>query len=201
MRVFLPLLLLCLLSVSLPADAAMPDPAESAISLSNFLRHQLVERFQNFRGRVKIGQVSPQDGIFLVEGLLTAENGLPMDLLAQFLEAMDGTGYFPVVIPARVSRVDVDDPQRISFQLRVQADLKRIPEDLTRESGFRFVVPAERLAPTEVQVSLSDAAGERELERRVCRPGEALDLKFRCEGKAVLSIRLDGVPFKEFALP
>lgn len=196
------ILIICLFTtLPLPLPAAPVDPDEAAISLGNLLRNQIVERFQNFRDKIKIGTVSWQDKMFRVDGSLTAENGLPMDLLAQFLEALEGTGLFQGVIPTRIVKVEVDDPTRIAFNLNITVDPGKIPVDLTRESGFRFVVPADRYAPTEVLIMLQDATGEQQLERRVCKPGEGVDLKFRCQGKARLSISLDSVPYKTFDLP
>jgi hypothetical protein len=158
--------------------------------MANFLRGEVVARFKHFKNRVDVKSATFKDRSFMVKGELFSDQGRPMDLLSDFVEAIEGTKMARSVFPRHAKKCD-GDGKRIEFALQVDADPANIPWDPTRLQSFAVKVPADRAVPTKVKVTVNDGGRQKLLFDETKNPGETVLLTFKTSGPAGLSIEFD----------
>ena len=211
----LPLLLLLPLALAAPAEARSParpgktvpagiserdlDPVGVGASMANFIRNEIVARFKHFKNRVDVKSAAFKDRRYTVKGELFSDGGRPMDLLSDFIEAIEGSKAVRSVMPRHARKCD-DDGKRVEFELLIDADPEAIPWDPTRLQSFAVKVPADRPGPTRVKVTLKEGGQRRALFEETKNPGETALLTFKTSGPAGLAIEFDGLPYRTFDL-
>lgn len=174
------------------------DPAGCAASMMNFLEKKVAARFPRFKNRVDMSGGKYESGRYTLTGALFADNGRPMQLLSEFVEAVEGTRLVRAVVPRHAKRGE-ENPNRLAFTLQIDADPGDIPWDPVREQTFAVKVP-QGDSPVRVKVELADSGKRSTLLDEARAPGEMVQLRFRTTGPAKLRVSYDGVPFKTFDL-
>ncbi len=195
--------LIIVLSIFLPfsaIDAENMSKNEISVSIENYINKNIIQRFNFFKDKVHLSGIEWKNPVYVVKGELTADNGKPMDMVGKFTQTLDDSKKFKFVMPQRIKKIDEDNQNKVSFELRLLPDLEKIPKDISKMNSFNFVVPSSIVSPAEVKISINDKNGTREIYKNVHKGSTQIKLEFETTGSSTMVIELDSVVYRKINL-
>lgn len=180
---------------SAPAAAV----AEEGMEL---VTQEIVERFRNFRGSIRIDGFRPREGTgregeagrFRLTGQAVAPDGRPMDLVAKFVEALEAHPAFTGVIPSRVTREPDAETPTVTFDIEGHYDRGYLPTAVPEPRFFSYALPTDLPeGPHHVEVFVAsgrDAALSAYENQHVA--GDAIRVELPAAGALALELKIDG---------